>query len=173
MRWYLYQVFSDCQWKSYIHQFKSSVPLYFSRQHFRPKSLNSMNNAPIVKNDVWNYRFRLFTAAGIIPALIVMLPYPWNQFELTSIPSICCAPLAMSAALGAVTLTGRKTSPALRIFADLIIAASLLAVIVPKYVFPRDETTTDCRTSSLTDARDSVGTGSFTTQGSLTTPPSS
>ena len=88
-----------------------------------------------------NYRLRLFTAAGIIPAVIILLPYPWTQFKLTNIPDICCVPLAMSASLGAVTLTNRKVSAALRTLADLIIAASLLAVIMPKYLSLKSQDT--------------------------------
>jgi hypothetical protein len=77
-------------------------------------------------------QLRIFTIAALIPAFALLIPSGVVTYQ--PLPAIGLVPMAMSALLGVTTLASRKTSTYGRTWADIIVAVSLLAVLIPRQV---------------------------------------
>jgi hypothetical protein len=80
-------------------------------------------------------QLRIFTIATLLPAFALLIPSGVVTYQ--PLPAIGLIPMAMSALLGLFTLASPKMSTSERTWADIIIAVSLLAVLIPRYEFHR------------------------------------
>jgi hypothetical protein len=99
-------------------------------------SSTKMETPPSAPEDGRSDRqLRIFTIAAIIPAFALLVPSGVITYQ--PLPAIGLVPMAMSALLGLAALAGRNMSSYGRTWADIIVAISLLAVLIPRYGFPR------------------------------------
>jgi hypothetical protein len=80
-------------------------------------------------------QLRIFTIATLLPAFALLIPSGVVTYQ--PLPAIGLIPMTMSALLGLFTLASPKMSASERTWADIIIAFSLLAVLIPRYEFHR------------------------------------
>lgn len=74
---------------------------------------------------------RVLCMATMVPAFALLIPSGVLTYQ--PLPAIGLVPMAMSAALGASTfMMTKKISAYRQMFADFVVAVSLLAVLVPR-----------------------------------------
>jgi hypothetical protein len=93
--------------------------------------LKQMEASPGHENGRSDRQLRIFTIAAIIPAFALLVPSGVVTYQ--PLPAIGLVPMAMSALLGLATLASPKMSTHGKTWADIVIAVSLLAVLIPRY----------------------------------------
>ena len=77
---------------------------------------------------------RVTTVLAFLPAFALLLPYGLISFR--PLPTVGIAAMFFSAAFSTLVLGGGVRSPGLRACCDLLLAASIIAILVPRYVRP-------------------------------------
>lgn len=77
---------------------------------------------------------RVTTVLGFLPAFALLLPYGF--ISARPLPTVGIAAMFFSSAFSTLVLGGGVRSPGLRACCDLLLAASIIAILVPRYVRP-------------------------------------
>ena len=77
---------------------------------------------------------RVTTILAFLPAFALLLPY--GSISARPLPTVGIAAIFFSAAFSTLVLGGGVRSPGLRACCDLLLAASIIAILVPRYVRP-------------------------------------
>jgi hypothetical protein len=99
--------------------------------HNSSKAMETPPSGP--ENGRLDRQLRIFTIATLLPAFALLIPSGVVTYQ--PLPAIGLVPMTMSALLGLFTLASPKMSTSERTWADIIIAVSLLAVLIPRYEF--------------------------------------
>ena len=75
---------------------------------------------------------RVTTVLAFLPAFALLLPYGLISFR--PLPTVGIAAMFFSAAFSTLVLGGGVRSPGFRACCDLLLAASIVAILVPRYV---------------------------------------
>ena len=90
-----------------------------------------MEAPSVPENGRSDRQLRIFTIAALIPAFALLIPAGVVTYQ--PLPAIGLVPMTMSALLGLATLASHQMSTSERTWADIVVAVSLLAVLIPRY----------------------------------------
>lgn len=86
---------------------------------------------------------RVTTVLAFLPAFALLLPY--GVISARPLPTVGIAAMFFSAAFSTLVLRGGVRSPGLRACCDLLLAASIVAILIPRYVRPVRPSNGYCR----------------------------